>query len=111
MSTVRSVTPAEFARRWPGGVEHDDVVLLDVREPMELELASLPFATWIPMSEIPSRLGELDRSKTIVVMCHSGMRSMRVAQYLADQGFQDIANLTGGIEAWSIEIDHSIPRY
>lgn len=91
--------------------EGEPFVLLDVREDDELATASLDFAKHIPMGSVPERLDELPKNKPIVVMCHGGTRSGRVAKYLRENGFTDVANLTGGIEAWSVEIDPSVPRY
>lgn len=109
MPQVPELTPAEFVERWPPGT--DGPVLLDVREPEELAQASVPNVKHIPMNEVPARLGELDRDKTIVTMCHGGMRSMRVAAYLIEQGFDRVFNLRGGIDAWSRDVDPTIPRY
>jgi rhodanese-related sulfurtransferase len=86
-------------------------VLLDVREPAELEAASVASALHIPMREIPARLTELDRDTPLVVMCHSGSRSRRVAEYLSANGFSNVFNLSGGIDAWSTQIDSRVPRY
>lgn len=105
------MTPSEFRVRWPEHGTAEDVILLDVREPHELALAALDASVHIPMQQIPSRLDEIDRSKTIVVMCHSGVRSMQVAGFLRQQGFENVINLDGGIDRWSREIDPSIPRY
>ncbi|HEY0383688.1 MAG TPA: rhodanese-like domain-containing protein [Candidatus Elarobacter sp.] len=85
-------------------------VLLDVREPDELATASIPWATAIPMREIPVRMSELPRDEPIVVMCHHGGRSERVAEFLAANGYAAV-NLTGGIDAWSRAIDSDVPRY
>ena len=85
--------------------------VVDVREKWELEVASIPDVLHIPMGEIPARLGELDASREIVVMCRSGGRSMQVAQFLARNGFQSVANLTGGILAWSRDVDPSVRAY
>jgi len=63
------------------------------------------------MREVPTRLAELPRDKPLVVMCHSGGRSGRVAQYLQDFGFSNVFNLKGGIDAWSTQIDSHVPRY
>ena len=76
-------------------------MLLDVREADELATASIPGATWIPMGELPARIGELPRDKPIVCMCHHGGRSERVAQFLAAERLSDAVNLDGGIDAWS----------
>jgi rhodanese-related sulfurtransferase len=85
-------------------------VLLDVREPEELATASIPWATVIPMGEIPARMRELPLDAQIVCMCHHGSRSERVAEFLAANGY-DAVNLTGGIDAWSRAIDSDVPRY
>lgn len=104
------LTPAEFCRRWPED-RRDDVTLLDVREPAEWQAAHVADAVHIPMRTIPGRVDELDPERTYVVMCHSGVRSLRVATYLAASGFTRLFNLAGGIDAWSREVDPSVPRY
>ena len=91
--------------------EGKDFVLLDVREPYEVAAAALPDSIVIPMREIPARLEELPQNKPIAVLCHHGGRSERVAQFLAARGFDDVSNVDGGIDAYALEIDHSIPRY
>ncbi len=111
MSSVSNMTPGEFAARWPALDAAEDVVLLDVREPHELAIAAVAAAVHIPMAQIPGRIDELQRDRTIVVMCHSGIRSMQVAGFLSHQGFEQVFNLHGGIDAWSREVDTSIPRY
>ncbi len=86
-------------------------VVLDVREPWELGVARLSGTLDIPMNEIPDRLAEIPRGCPITVMCRSGGRSLRVANYLEQNGFSPVANLTGGILAWSAEIDPTLPQY
>jgi rhodanese-related sulfurtransferase len=108
---VPEISPTEFVERWPNHSDGSSVVLLDVREPVELEMAALPSAMHVPMRDIPARLAELDRNVPIVVMCHSGFRSYRVAEYLLASGFAQIFNLMGGIDAWSMEIDPQVARY
>jgi rhodanese-related sulfurtransferase len=90
-----------------------DVLLLDCREPDEHATARIEGARLIPMRDIPERLAELEpwRSKPIVVHCHHGMRSLRVAQFLRDNGFDRAQSMRGGIEAWSLEVDPGVPRY
>ena len=110
MSRVLELTPTEFRRRWPEE-NSTAVVLLDVREPQELALAKVRQATHIPMREVPQRLHELDPAKPLVVMCHSGGRSRRVAEFLSTNGFEEIYNLAGGIDAWATQVDSSVPRY
>ena len=88
----------------------DNTVLLDVREVPELQMAAVEGATHIPMGEIEARIGELDKSKSILCMCHHGGRSAMVANFLAAQGF-DVYNVAGGINIWSQDVDSSIPTY
>lgn len=110
MPGVPELSPTEFAARWPDrGVS--DVVLLDVREHDELAIAAVQGALHIPMREIPGRLDELDATKPLVVMCHSGGRSRRVAEFLQGNGFSNVFNLQGGIDAWSTQLDPRVPRY
>ena len=87
------------------------VILLDVREPWEIQFAEVLGSTNIPMNLVPDRLSELSEQANIVVMCHHGGRSLAVAQYLAHHGYSRITNLTGGIHAWSSEIDGDVPQY
>jgi rhodanese-related sulfurtransferase len=89
------------------------LVLLDVRNPDEYATAKIEGATLIPMGELQARLGELEPHKQdhIVVHCHHGGRSMRVTQFLRQQGFTQVQNLDGGIDAWSLQVDSSVPRY
>ncbi len=88
-----------------------NTLLLDVREPWEYNIAHLPNSLLIPMRQIPEKMQQLDPEQEIVVLCHHGIRSMQVARYLVQNGFQSIINLTGGISAWSKEVDASIPQY
>jgi rhodanese-related sulfurtransferase len=88
-----------------------DFTLVDVRDDDELTLASLDGALHVPMDEVAGRLDEIPKDRDVVVMCHSGGRSARVAAYLRQNGFPSVANLAGGIDAWSREIDPSVPRY
>ncbi len=85
--------------------------LLDVREPWELEIASLPNTTHIPMGEITARFKELDPDQTVVCVCHHGVRSLQVGLFLERNGFDDVINLTGGIDAWTKLVDSSCPSY
>ena len=105
---IDEVPPAEFVQRRDAG---EDLVLLDVREPRELDIAAVPGALHIRMSEGPARLGELDRDREIVVMCHSGVRSLAVARFLQQQGYARVANLAGGISRWGRELDPSMRQY
>lgn len=91
--------------------EPNPPVVLDVREPQEIAIARFPGAVEIPMQSVPSRIDELDQSGEIFVLCHHGMRSAHVAEYLAEQGFTRVGNVTGGIDAWALLVDPSVPRY
>ena len=90
-------------------------VVLDVREPWEVQTASLTLAgaptVCIPMNEVPARLGELDAGQPVLSLCHHGMRSLQVAHFLERNGFDQVFNIAGGIDAWSREVDASVPLY
>ena len=103
-----NLTPSELLARQNSG---ELWRILDVREPWEIEIAHLGEALSIPMGELPGRLDELQDAESIAVLCHSGGRSARVADWLTDMGFGTVANIDGGIDAWSTDIDTSIPRY
>src|SRR5687767_10490404 len=87
-------------------------MLLDCREPDEVAAARIEGSTHIPMREIPGRVAELkaDASSRIVVHCHHGGRSLRVTQFLRQQGLPSVQNMNGGIDAWSQQVDSSVPR-
>jgi adenylyltransferase/sulfurtransferase len=87
------------------------VTLLDVRTPLEHRICRLEDSKLIPLMELPERFSELDRSEEIVVYCHHGNRSARAVDFLRRMGFENTRNLSGGINAWSLEIDPSVPRY
>ncbi len=91
----------------------DDFLLLDCREPDEYELVNIDGAVLLPMSEIQERVGELNdyRDREIVVHCHHGGRSLQVTMWLAQQGFEKIKSMAGGIDQWAAEIDRSLSRY
>lgn len=87
-------------------------VLLDVREAWEHEEANIEGSILMPMGDVPSRAHqELDPESRIVAICHRGVRSMSVAAWLREQGFERAQSLRGGIDAWAAEIDPTIPRY
>lgn len=78
---------------------------------METKIARVAGAMLMPMNELPGRVGELQAKEAIAILCHTGVRSASVADWLLQHGFETVANVVGGIEAWSLEIDSSIPRY
>jgi rhodanese-related sulfurtransferase len=104
------ITPSDLASKLAGG-KSADLILLDVREPWEHATAKIDGSVLIPMGEIPARLQELDPEAHIVTICHAGVRSMNVAVWLREQGLEKVQSLRGGIDAWSSEVDPSVPRY
>jgi sulfur-carrier protein adenylyltransferase/sulfurtransferase len=104
---VPEITVQELRGRLENG---NKVSVLDVREPHEYEVANIG-ARLIPLAELPERLMELDRDETLAVHCKTGGRSARAVKLLRDAGFQDVYNVKGGIDAWSEEIDPSVPKY
>ena len=108
MAEIGEIEPEELKQRLERG---DRLMILDVREPEEIALASFPQAKNIPMGDIPSRLAELDPEAEWVIVCHHGIRSAHVAIHLAQMGFERVSNLRGGIDAWAIAADPLTPRY
>ena len=111
---IDQVRPAQLPR-WLQAHASENPLVLDVREPMEVAVASVRAEGFellhIPMYEIPARLGELDPQRPVACLCHHGMRSMQVAMFLARNGFDEAVNIAGGIDAWSQENDPTVPRY
>ena len=111
---VDLVRPAELLS-WFAQEGDARPLVLDVREPWECALASVSAQGFellaIPMGSLPARLAELDRDRPIACLCHHGMRSMNVAAFLEQHGFEHLANISGGIDAWSAEVDPAVPRY
>ncbi len=105
---VEDVTPVDFVRHHAAD---DRWQLLDVREPWEVDIVTVSDARPIPMVEIPARLSELDKSQPLAVLCHSGVRSRRIAEFLHEQGFLKVVNIAGGIDAWAEHVDTSMKRY
>lgn len=107
---MNTLTPLELAQWMKDGV---DFHLLDVREEEENRFASIPNSTLIPLNELTERLAELEpwKGSEMVVYCHHGIRSARAVQFLSSQGFTKVANLTGGIDRWSREVDSRVPIY
>ena len=107
---MKSLSGPELAA-WLADEGRAKPLLLDVREPWEHKLARIEGAELAPMQSIPARIGELDRTRPIVCICHHGGRSMHVAMFLARQGFADVYNLTGGVDAWARQVDRAVPTY
>ena len=112
---ITQVRPQELTQWLESVSPHGEPLVLDVREPHELEIASISAAGFkllaIPMGVIPPRLSELDPQQPIACLCHHGGRSMQVAHFLHGHGFDHVANIAGGINAWSAELDPTIARY
>jgi rhodanese-related sulfurtransferase len=106
---IRQLTVRELKERLDQGA--GDLLVIDVREPWELNVCSLPGTTPIPMRAIPARYPELPKDGEIVLMCHHGVRSQQVAYFLERQGFTKLNNLVGGIAAWAREVDPAMPTY
>ena len=112
---IDQVTPNQLSDWIERQSEHGATVVLDVREPWEVQTASVQASGFelihMPMHLIPARLQELPRDRPIACLCHHGGRSMQVAMFLAQQGFSHVANIAGGIHAWASQIDPSVPTY
>jgi rhodanese-related sulfurtransferase len=102
------MTPKEFAERVRGG---EDLLLVDVREPEEYELARVEGARLLPLSLFNEWAPALDPERETVFICHHGIRSAQVCAFLSRQGLRKLHNLAGGIDRWSTEVDPSVPRY
>jgi len=102
------ITPKDLQRERS---RKPDLLLVDVREPREAEIASIEGARLIPLRELPRRLGELPGHAEIVTHCHHGQRSLQAREILVGAGFHNVRSLAGGIDAWSREIDSEVPRY
>lgn len=85
--------------------------IIDVREPFEREICAIADSKFIPMRQIPENVAALPRDKHLLILCHHGGRSMRVTQFLRAQGFSNVTNIAGGIEAWAEEVEPGMPRY
>ena len=108
--SLTTISAPELAS-WLADSARTPPVLLDVREDREVQHCAMPGILHIPMHTVPARLDELDPGTAIVCICHHGARSMQVAQFLAQRGFEQVINLTGGIHAWSVQVDSAVPVY
>lgn len=107
---MKNISPAELAARLADAGAAAPV-LLDVREPWEFQTCRIENSLLVPMREIPGRLAELDPAAETVVICHHGSRSMQVALFLEKQGFRNVLNLAGGVNAWARTVDSAMPVY
>jgi rhodanese-related sulfurtransferase len=98
-------------KAWLDDPARDKPVLLDVREPWELDVCRLPGARPMPMRAVPARYPELSRDADVVIICHHGARSYQVAMFLEYQGFSRVHNLQGGLAAWARDVDPAMPTY
>ena len=103
--------PAAALQAWLHDTKRDPPLILDVRERWEYEVCRISQAQSIPMQEITERIADLPQRENIVVVCHHGMRSLQVAQYLESLGFTSVYNLSGGIAAWADQVEPAMPRY
>ena len=106
--TFKTITPEQFEARRRAG---EDLLLVDVREPEEFEIARVEGARLLPMSRFNESATKLDPQRETVFICHHGIRSAQLCALLSRQGFDRIYNLTGGIDRWSKEVDPTVPRY
>ena len=104
---IPQLSVKELKKRMDAG---ENLFILDVREPFEYRIANIG-GKLIPQNEVPERIGEIDRNQEIIVQCKSGGRSQRIAEFLKQSGFANVANLAGGILAWSDEVDPRVPKY
>jgi rhodanese-related sulfurtransferase len=103
-----TISPKELKASLAKG---DKLVLVDVREEWEYSLAKLDGSILIPLGTLPQSLAQLNRDSEIIAICHHGMRSADATNFLIQQGFPNVKNLVGGIDAWSVQVDGTVPRY
>jgi len=108
MGAPQPLAPDELSRRQAAG---EELVLVDVREPEEYELCRIEGSQLVPLGELSVRHSELDPDRPTVLICHHGIRSAGAALALAELGFEELYNLTGGVERWARDVDPSMPRY
>ncbi|THJ11810.1 MAG: rhodanese [Nitrospira sp. CG24C] len=103
-----AISPKELKKSLDNG---DKLVLVDVREEWEYSLAKVDGSILIPLGTLPQSLAQLNRDSEIIAICHHGMRSADATNFLLQQGFPKVKNLVGGIDAWSTQVDGTVPRY
>ncbi|UEN99860.1 hypothetical protein A9R16_000245 [Acidiferrobacter thiooxydans] len=105
---MREISVQDLHARLKAG---ETLVLLDVREPWERNLCALPNSLHAPMQQVPTAINSLNPEDEVIVYCHTGVRSFHVGKFLEHNGFKNVANLRGGIEAWAREVDKTMARY
>lgn len=105
---MQHITPVELKQKLATGFSP---VLVDVREQWEFDICHIDDALLIPLHTLPDTYQTLDSSRPIVLICHHGIRSQQAAYFLEHAGFNDVINLTGGIDAWAHDVDPSMPSY
>ncbi len=107
MKTISAPTLA----KWLQDPQRPPPFLLDVREPWEHQVCQIAGSQLVPMRDLPVRLEEIDPEQPVVCICHHGARSAHVAMWLSRQGFADVYNLSGGVDAWARQVDPHMPTY
>lgn len=108
MFSQLEISASEAKRR----LDADEAALIDIREPDEYRICHIEGAALIPMREVPMQLDRLEQTALpLVVFCHHGVRSLKVVEWLQAQGITDCLSMSGGIDAWSREVDSAVPRY
>ncbi len=107
---IAQIAPAELAA-WLADTARPVPLVVDVREPWEVERCRIAGSHAIPLREIPARVAELPREREIVLVCHHGGRSQQAAMWLAGNGYSHVSNLRGGVDAWASDVDPAMPRY
>lgn len=107
---MQQISPAQL-KAWLDDPARAKPVMVDVREPWEMDVCRITGTTPMPMRAVPARFLELKKDAEIVVICHHGARSYQVAMFLEYQGFSNLYNLHGGLAAWARDVDPSMPTY
>ena len=107
---MRQISPVQLAQRL-NDAQQPAPLLLDVREPWELEICLIEDSVAMPLGSVPARFVELERDREIVVICHHGGRSAQVGMFLERQGFSNVINLAGGVAGWAAQVDPRMAQY
>ena len=107
---IRQLQATEL-QEWLADTTREQPLVLDVREPWEHEVCNIAGSRLLPMQDVPARVKELPADTDIVVLCHHGMRSLQVAQFLKQSGLERVFNLRGGIAAWAAQVDPDMSQY